>query len=95
MMPTEDDRAAVIKIAELLEDMATKLEIMMPTVRKARATLSDISPDAARFSGFEGSVDEFDMAAAEEFGYNRVEVARARIADAVRDVEDEIPRPLT
>ena len=51
------------------------------------------TPSVARYAGLEGPSDQFDMSGAEEFGYNRVEAARRRIAEAVRDFEDEVPRP--
>ena len=91
-MSAEGDRAVVNGITAELETMAEKLEKLMPAVRRARDALSGIAPDAARHRGFEGSVDQFDAAAAEGFGFARVETARLRLLAALKAPMDDIPR---
>ena len=91
-MAERDDRAVINALGAKLEEIADYLEQTMPKLRAARASWSNIAPSVARYAGLEGPSDQFDMSGAEEFGYNRVEAARRRIVEAVRDFEDEVPR---
>lgn len=94
----DDRRGKLVPVDESLSDIGTLLEVyagalekLMPQVRQAREALSGLAPGAARYSGFEGSVDAFDQGAAVGFGFDRIEQARRRIYDAVREPTDEAP----
>jgi hypothetical protein len=88
MTASEDDAAAIHSKAAKLEEIAEYLERTMPRLRRVRELLGEIAPGASRHSGYGESVDrvdQFDAAAAEDYGFTRAETARARIASAVAD----------
>lgn len=89
----DDQFAALRELAGTFEQMADYLEHKMPTVRALRNALSDLAPGAARFAEFDGSVDQFDHAAAEGVGLGRIEAARQRMLASLREPMDEVPRP--
>ena len=85
-----NDEPSLATGAELLEQIADGLERLMPSVRRARAALTDSAPVAARVVEFDGSHEYLEMDAADGYGFNRMEAARRCILEALRKPLDEL-----
>ena len=93
MSSQDDDIATVNKAAEVLEDLVGPLELAMRTARIARESLIEITPGAARMAGFTGSMEQFEAAIVERYGFNRLDRARRRLLEALSDPLDDVLPP--
>lgn len=89
----DDDIATVNKAAEVLEDLVGPLELAMRTSRIARESLIEFTPGAARMAGFTGSMEQFEAAIVERYGFNRLDRARRRLLEALSDPLDDVLPP--
>jgi hypothetical protein len=93
MSSQDDDIATVNKAAEVLEGLVEPLELAMRSARIARESLIDVTPGAARRAGFTGSMEQFEAAVVEGYGFNRLDRARRRLLEALREPLDDVLPP--
>jgi hypothetical protein len=92
-MSSQDDIATVNKAAEVLEGLVGPLELAMRSARIARESLIDVTPGAARKAGFTGSMEQFEAAIVEGYGFNRLDRARRRLLVALSEPLDDVLPP--
>ena len=84
-MSEHDDLSTINSFANEIEIIANRLARLMPAVRLARQALRERRPGAIWHSQFEGWVDASDGGAAEILGFARVERARERLLEILRE----------
>jgi hypothetical protein len=91
---TQDDHIATVnKAAEVLEALVGPLELAMRSARIAQKSLIDVTPGAARKAGFTGSIEQFEAAVVERYGFNRLDRARRQLLEALSDPLDNVLPP--
>ena len=55
--------------------------------------LIDVTPGAAREAGFTGSMEQFEAAIVERYGFNRLDRARRRLLEALSEPLDSVLPP--
>lgn len=93
MSSQDDDIATVNKAAEVLEGLVGPLELAMRMARVARESLIDVTPGAARVAGFTGSMEQYEAAVVEGYGFNRLDRARRRLLEALSEPLDNVLPP--
>ena len=58
-----------------------------------RQSLIDVTPGAARVAGFTGSMEQFEAAVVERYGFNRLDRARRRLLEALSEPLDDVLPP--
>jgi hypothetical protein len=89
----DEDIATVNMAAEVLEGLVGPLELAMRSARLAKASLIDITPGAAREAGFTGSMEQFEAAIVERYGFNRLDRARRLLLEALSEPLDIVLPP--
>jgi hypothetical protein len=88
LVSSQDDISGINTFANELEIIANRLSTLMPAMRAARQDLSDTTPGAAWKSHFI-SADAFAAATPEALGFARIERARQRLLQILREPWDD------
>ena len=89
-MTRADDVSGINVFANELEIIANRLSTLMPAMRAARQALSERTPGSAWNSQFGGSADAFAAATPEALGFARIERARQRLLQILREPWDDV-----